>query len=224
MKINFSYVLVLSFTWMLTASTCDKDCNDSVGTYKFVIPVSISPTTDTIRIGDTLTIVSVFENEVLDRTSMKTYLLDSFLFFPVTNLFKIDSLETSIAPLDLFDYFIDENKFDYSIASFSDGSKSLTGSNYAYDGNTYSLVFKLIPRQIGTFFLQHGCSIDLIDQNFPGYCERNGMKAVTLLNENDGNNLYLLEDSPDPHFSEWILAKPKQRFYDLGGYAFVVVE
>ena len=90
----------------------------------------------------------------------------------------------------------------------------------------YSLEYKMVLLSEGVFFLRHSSDLSSIDglQDFPGRCKLEGSYGICEVNEHEDNNFYLLEDSPDSHFSEWVLEKPEKRFYDLGGYVFVVVE
>ena len=224
MKINFSYVLVLSFTWILTASTCDKDCNDSGGIYEFVLPVIITPALDTFHVGDTIYVCSEFLNLVYERVSGKEYLLDSFRFYPLSRLIKID-VEESFDVLDSFEILLPEG-LDYERFDASSGNEFLIGE-YEYNSDSkYSLDFSFVPKSKGTFLFRQLSQLSSFEpeQEFPGYCDLGGSKGICIVNEHEDNNIHLLENSPDPHFNEWVLEKPEKRFYDLGGYAFVVVE
>ena len=88
----------------------------------------------------------------------------------------------------------------------------------------YRLTVKLIPKRTGLFYIQQGSDINIVEQEFPGYCSLNDMRTVMELNEDQDNHIYLLSSSPDSHFNEVVLANPQASFYDKGGYAFVVIE
>ncbi|HQW11390.1 MAG TPA: hypothetical protein PK076_08850 [Saprospiraceae bacterium] len=50
--------------------SCHKECNE-FGDYDFELPATLSPAKDTFRIGDTITITSVFSVLVYDRTTKR---------------------------------------------------------------------------------------------------------------------------------------------------------
>lgn len=224
MKLNVKYLLLLGLAWVFTAGTCDKDCNNSVRNYEFVLPVTLTPAIDTFRIGDTIKIVAEFSNSVYDRANDRFFLLDSFRFYPTTRIIRIDTT-TGTDSFDDFEIII-PMKFDYERFDGSRGSQTLFGQyTYTQEGE-YILNYKIIPLKKGVYLFRHASSVSSYEseQDFPGRCELNGSYGISVLNDNIDNNIELLEDSPDPHFSEWILEKPEKRFYKHGSYAFVVVE
>ncbi len=222
MKLN--YILLLSLPWIFWAGSCDRDCQVSSGRYEFVLPVELTPALDTFHIGDTIKVVSQFSNNVYERVNGKEYLLDSFRFYPVTSIIKIDTAKGT----DSFDDFeiIIPVEFDYERFNASTGSQALIGQ-YLYTKDTgYSLNYKIISLTKGVYLLRQASSISSFEplQDFPGRCNLGGSSGVCTVNNNIDNNIHLLEDSPDPHFSEWVLEKPERRFYDLGSYVFVVTD
>ncbi len=209
---------------ILFLSTCvPKKCQFPAA-YEFEIPVSLSPAKDTFRIGDTISIVSNFLDQVYERKTDKWYTLEDFRFYPEMIIREISNEVTDEAGILKFNILVD-TLYDFSQFNYSDGAVGYIG-DYTYDGENYSLEYKIIPKEIGLFVFSHFLAIYGLgeDQEFDGKCARKLVDAIVNINEDSDNNIELLEDSPDPHFNEWILAKPKQRFYDFGGYAFVVVE
>ena len=61
-------------------------------------------------------------------------------------------------------------------------------------------------------------------QEFEGKCQRIEIGSAVKLNEGTDNNIDMLNDSPDPHYNDWMLQKPEQRFHRFGGYCFYVKE
>jgi len=62
------------------------------------------------------------------------------------------------------------------------------------------------------------------NQEFEGKCSNLTNDVAMNLNDGADNNINMLSSSPDPHYNDWILQKPEQRFYKFGGYCFYVKE
>ena len=109
--------------------------------------------------------------------------------------------------------------------TFNDGFSTLIGQ-YSYEEGRYALEYKIIPQQEGLFMFSHGSALfpQGEDQKFPGKCKHTGSSARVTLNGGADNNIEFLRNSPDPHYSEWIMARPEERFHKAGGYCFYVVE
>lgn len=224
MRLKINYLLLIILAWIFLAGTCDKDCKDSLGRYEFVLPVTVTPAIDTFHIGDTIYVSSEFSNSVYERVSDKEYLLDSFRFYPLTRIIKIDTTK-GVDALNYFEFIIPE-EYEYDRLNAVDNTQYYVGEYSFSLEEGYSLEYKMVLLSEGVFFLRHSSDLSSIDglQDFPGRCKLEGSYGICEVNEHEDNNFYLLEDSPDPHFSEWVLEKPEKRFYDLGGYVFVVVE
>lgn len=215
------YTLIL---FLFAAGTCDKNCNGAPSRYEFVIPVSLTPTLDTFRVGDTIKISSVFSKDVYERNTDKIYSLVDFDFRPITRIVRIDT-SVSYDALDDFEIIV-ANEYNYYRFDASDGTQIFEGE-YSYDDSIgYHLKYDIVMLSQGTYWVSHQPAIEfnrMVD--FPGKCDLSGVAGVGELNENsDDNNIHLFETSPDPHFSEWRLQKPQERFYDGASYAFVVIE
>lgn len=216
---------IIAFIGIPLFLSCHKECNDLVN-YDFVLPATLSPTKDTFKIGDTIDISSEFSDMVFDRATNKTYKLENWKFYPETTIVRIDDTTVVTDNLSEFSYFIDPI-YNYKLFSYSDGGKSLVGQ-YNYQNNAYKLEYKLIPNQRGLYFLRH--TTDLYNlgkkQDFEGRCPkgRAGLDGYVNLNGGADNNINMLSSSPDPHYNDWILQKPEERFHKFGGYCFYVQE
>ena len=76
----------------LIFSCTSKECQ--ITSHKFTIPLKLTPEKDTFFVGDTISIISEFLNNVYDKTTDQNYLLDQFKFFPEA---RIRELSDSIA-------------------------------------------------------------------------------------------------------------------------------
>lgn len=106
----------------------------------------------------------------------------------------------------------------------SGGIQGLIG-NYNYAGGEYTLEYKLVLKKAGLYYLEQAVAPELSpDQTFENKCSNTGIGAEVNMNNGNENNIDLLSESPDPHFNEWILANPADRFYKFGGFCFKVAE
>jgi hypothetical protein len=208
---------------LLVGACIRKECRDIAGGYIFEVPVTLKPTDDTIRIGDTLSISSRFTNNVFEQNTQDSFLLDDFKFFPSVAIYKIDENPANEDGLANFEHLIsDEFNFDYQ--RFSQGASGLLGE-YTYNGEQYWLEFLLVADSVGLYYLEYGISPDLISQDFMNKCRNVSITTGSVsLNRGEDGNISLLERSPDTHYSQWILQNPSERFYKFGGYCFYVVE
>ena len=217
--------LIVAFIICLLLSSCVKEaCRISL--YEFVLPVIISPVRDTFHIGDTITVISEFDEMVWDKTTQSEYLLQDFLFYPATSMIKID---TNPGSRDAFGDFevITEDSFNYEATNFSDGSIFI-GGQYTYDkeqGN-YLLQYKIVPKRVGLYLLSQAAWLGTQGehQSFPGKCKNIPSDVWMNVNSGSDNNIEFLQNSPDPHYNTWVLEKPEERFHRGGGYCFYVVE
>ena len=216
------YLIFFIITICFSSCIQNEECNIVDG-YQFVIPATLSPSVDSFKIGDTISISSIFPDLVYERKTDQDYLLNDFKFFPATAINKIDET-ISIDALKTFELIIDDS-IDYGLTTFSDGLKLLTGE-YLYTNNTYSLEFKIIPTQPGLYFLEQAVRMRLSpNQSFDNKCSNVQLGGGEVnLNGADDNNIDFLSRSPDEHYHYWVLLKPEERFYQFGGYVFYVVK
>ncbi|HNL07920.1 MAG TPA: hypothetical protein PKH93_10130 [Chitinophagales bacterium] len=214
-------ILLFCIIGLFLLLACNKDCRES-GNYNFQLSATLSPAQDTFRMGDTITIISTFSDEVYEKYNNEYYHLVDFKFYPSTFIQKID-INPSIDGLDDFDIIIPDSSLYYT--HFNNGDSWLYGE-YTYNNAQYSLSFQLVPRERGLYYLEQAASPDLDNnQTFDGVCKRNPFfRAAVNLNNGDDNNIDLLQQSPDTHYNTWIPQKPQDRFYRFGGYVFYVTE
>lgn len=215
-----SFVLVVI---VLSAGSClRKECRDIPGGYEFEIPVTLAPAKDTFRIGDTISIMSTFDDMVFERKTQQEYLLEDWNFSPITYIHKIDTSPYQNGML-FYDVIVSDT-MDYEQFMFSDGWSSLIGT-YFYNNNVYTLSYKVVPRNPGLYCIYQASAQSVNDnQDFPGKCSGISSRTAVVLNDNTDNNIEFLSESPDTFISEWIPSRPMDRFYNGGGYCFYVLE
>ena len=119
-----------------------EECQVPNGGYLFEIPVTLSPAKDTFRVGDTLSIVSEFSDDVFELNTARTYKLQDFIFDPGTGINKIDEKNSVSNISDNFDFWAPEGA-DYNLSYLgSEGGQYAVGQ-YVYENGHYRLEFKL---------------------------------------------------------------------------------
>ena len=83
------YLIFFIITICFSSCIQNEECNIVDG-YQFVIPATLSPSVDSFKIGDTISISSIFPDLVYERKTDQNYLLNDFKFFPATAISKID--------------------------------------------------------------------------------------------------------------------------------------
>ena len=221
-KMRFANFLVLYLS--LLSFACNKECQNIPGGYTFELPVAISPIKDTVKIGDTLQVESVFSELVFERKTGKAYELRNWDFYPITTMVQIDTIPGDRGALAAFDVIVDST-YDYQPFESSSGFFAYTGS-YKYTGGQYELKFQVVPLESGLYcFAQGSWLFDFgADQFFEGKCGGIGAEAIVLQANQEQTNIEFLSESPDPHYNDWVLLRPQERFHDNGGYCFYVVE
>jgi hypothetical protein len=199
-----------------------KECRVNGGEYDFELSASLSPAQSTYRVGDTISIESVFPSELFDIVTEQLFTLENFRFYPE---FFIDEISTSPIRENGLDYFtvIVDSNYEFSEFRYSSGLVSYIGE-YTYRDENYLLNFKIVPKERGFYRLVFGSGLESFGehQEFPGKCNNVTSNANVKLNEGTDNNIGLLANSPDDKFNTWILEKPFDRFHRFGSFAFVV--
>ncbi len=205
-------------------NSCDnKRCciTDECYGYQFKLPMNIHPLKDTFNIGDTITVTSIFSDEVEDLRDGRKYELIDFDFYPITTIAKIDQDPRGSAfNSDSFEYWVEadtfitirENTFEAGIAYI-----------YKYANNQYLFALKFIINEAGIYGLLNGTAIPSAyshqSPDFPGKCGRRPLDAHFYMNDRTDNNYELLNLSPDSDIRN-------ESIEDLdggGAYFFVVV-
>lgn len=203
---------------------CGEKCIDNASTeYLFELPISLTPAQDTFQVGDTITIESVFSDQVLEKNLQQRFSLIDWKFYPRTNISKIDHNPAEDG-LPFFEVLLAEAP-NYHLRQYSGGTSGLSGQ-YEYREGKYFLRFKLIPQMPGLFCMENGSALYPQNewQDFPGRCKNSSSNAFVNMNNGADNNIHYLSLSPDPHYNAWILSSPDDTFHKFGGYCFVVVE
>ena len=219
-----TYFFLICGVFVFLAAGCGEKCIDNASTgYLFELPVSLTPAQDTFRVGDTITIESVFSDQVLERNLQQRFPLIDWKFYPGTFIYKIDHNPAKDG-LPFFEVLLAEAP-NYHLRQYSGGTSGLSGQ-YEYREGKYFLKFKLIPHTAGIYFMEQGSALYPLNewQDFPGRCKNSSSEAFVNMNNGADNNIDYLALSPDPHYNDWILIKPEDRFHKFGGYCFVVVE
>ncbi|MEO1413172.1 MAG: hypothetical protein AAFW73_25000 [Bacteroidota bacterium] len=213
-------ILLIFFVPLLFLSCIKKECQLPGGGYEFQVPISISPAKDTFAIGDTINVISIFSDEVFERKGCRKYHLPDFPFYPILEMDKIDSLPSVGRIEDFFDVIISSP--DYRLRNFSNGEQYLIGQ-YSYEDNMYTLKYQLIAKAAGLYILRQGSDdVENPGQEFEGQCKNLRIDLFSFVNGGGDNNVDMLLDSPDPHFNDWTLIDPEERFHKMGGYCFYV--
>jgi len=217
------FMFLLAVFSLLCCGCLKKECRDIPGGYQFVIPVELSPALDTFKIGDTISIRSSFSNQVYEVNTARTYKLDNFKFDPNVAAVKLDTVNADEGAIRLF--IVAESNVELEFREYSTGASVYIGE-YSYKNETYNLELQIVPEREGLFVLFINSLILDDRQPFPGKCAGlDGYRPVMRINDNmTDNNIDLLSESPDPHYNDWMLQRPQERFYDAGGYCFYVVE
>ena len=216
-KLFFLFTL---FVFVLSCHDSQK-CPD-----KFYLPAQLFPVKQEYRVGDTITINSAFHREVLafntEGKEVGYFDMAGVEWMPGTGVYRIniDSAESKSILSESIG-FVESSQYDYSL-TLTSGGTILTGE-YNFSNDSFNLEYKLVLLQPGVFFHEFGSSTGIGDsQSFEGKC--GDFQVFMNINEGMDNNISLLSESPNSHFNNWILLSPKTRFYDMGGFAFKVVQ
>lgn len=218
-------ILLLFFILSTFIFSCrdSQKCPD-----KFYLPAQLFPVKQKYHVGDTVTILSTFHSEVLgfntENQELGYFDMSGIEWLPGTGVYRIDIdsgegnsiLTESIG-------FVENTQYNYSLSSTSGGTILI--GEYNFRNDSFYLEYKLVFLQAGIFLHEFGSSAGISGgQNFEGKCPGSTFQVFIIINEGLDNNISLLSESPNSHFNNWTLLSPKTRFYDMGGFAFKVVE
>lgn len=221
---NRSFYLIL---FVISISSCCNSCNKDKNKYEqvvfeFAIPISISSGSDTINMGDSLTVTANFSDSLFDVLSQKKYYLPNFNFKTVAVIQKLTNPE-----LDINQQASAVWKFLYfnTIGSFSNFSATFADVNYLYQNNQYKLNVKVAPNEKGVFIIRFYHSTGTsgrtelpqeLAPNEPGIKRFPVMKVVryTFNNGNTHFNIYKNNCKPrDPNeATNWVESKTTYTF------------
>ncbi len=222
--IRFILYIIVAVLLFFSCNSCDntKCCiTDECYGYQFKLPMNIHPLKDTFRIGDTITVTSIFSDQVEDLRDGRKYELIDFDFYPITTLSKIDTFPTGeVLNQSFCQYWIEADTF--ALIGESAGQPSL-GYIYQYKNGQYSFRLKFIINEPGIYSLRSGTAMSSAyshqSPDFPGKCGRRSLDAAFYMNDRTDNNYELRKLSEDPFFRD----RPDEDFDRFGAYFFVVV-
>ena len=218
---NIFYLFIL-----FIFGSCAINCDVPGSGYMFEIPATLSPKQRVYSVGDTISLRSVFSDNVYDRATEQDYLLENFLFYPGVNFERLDTLGIDTIELVTeahFDFLI-EKRFDLNIFNSTFDGVVLLGQ-YNYANNEYILEYGFVPKKPGIYLMYFNSFIGQNgeDQDFPGKCRLTDISNTrTVLNDGADNNADLLLEAVEPGWHLLYNNKLDRNFHDLGGYCFKV--
>ena len=214
------YTYLLLFAVLLYG--CKKECTKK---YTFLFPTTITPSSSTVHVGDTLWFESNVPEYILDVTSGGHFRFDSasvssdFQKFRATvDIYRID---TALLVSSLGDFRYILSKGDVSIYNSQAINTSSLSMKYAPLTKGYSSIkFAFIPQKKGSYIIdlsQYGLQDDYLHHyvepvNFDDKCEEY-IDAVKYWINNKGVHYELLKDSPNLSLKERSQLSIEQRSY-----------
>lgn len=173
--------------------------------YYFTLPVSFLPEDKVIYIGDTITITSQFLDQLWNDNHTEFFTFDSVDFKIRCHFIKVDTIIDSQGRFDFLDDF---DILADTLYNFRKGNTT-TAFDYYYDGISYYLEFKFIPKKKGVYIFEFTSRRNLssfdwddayiIDED--GDCETNRWKPRFVTNDGQAYQ-ELLEYSPNDYYKE----------------------
>jgi hypothetical protein len=217
--LTFPLILLVSLLATAICCTgCDPACEGISQQLEF--PVGVFPRSDTLHLGDTLTILSSFSNEVYDRKQGITHTIEGARFFPIIFLNNIDSANVTGGML-IDSNLIVENNYEYTISTSHDGETAMW-TEYFYDGINYLLKINVVLKRRGLCFFRIGAYYGedgLPCPHFTGSC---GCPTWYFkLEDEANNNIEFIQKAPDPYLKKF---KSPEYYNRVGGYCFYVTD
>jgi hypothetical protein len=148
---KFTICLFLLFT-LFDSSQCSKNTiRDEKVDFDFLIPYTVSPLKDTIRLGEELTIATVFSDTVYDIKSGKWYHLPDFDWKPLLFFSKL------VAPdKPLGNQSSAGNQFEYIniLGGFTNVDNIGANMKYVYKNGQYKLIVKIKTKGAGVYCIE----------------------------------------------------------------------
>ncbi len=217
----------LFYLFLVTLTSCGSSCNKDKDKweeveFEFAIPVSITPGSDTINVGQELSLTADFSDSLFDVRSQKKYYLPNFNLKTVAVIKKLSNNNIQFPEQS---GSVSNFTFINTIGSFNNLSTSFADVNYTYQGNRYTISVKLKPLEAGVYGLRFYHSTGTRGQtelpqelapNEPGV-KRFPIMKVIRYTFNDGNthfNVYKQHSKPaDPNeATNWVESKATYTF------------
>lgn len=215
MKHWFLLLSVIAAVGMLTSCGGGKCEQRGFTELEFDLPVKITPSRDTFRIGDTIWIENSFDDMLVNQNSNKSYRVQNFDFG--TNLTITDLNSPPIA----ISY---KNPIIITVEGTTTGTNIGTVDyqtiyvDYDYTQNRYRYKAAFILDRSGFYliaFSSHSSGrrdIDITD------CPDERITNTYNTNDRVDNNYMMIKNAVDPHYKNL----PEEMFNDAGGYCFYV--
>ena len=209
------YIIIISlFIFCFQdCDSCKTTGSNCETTFHFEIPLFITPSNDTIKVGDTLTLISLIPGEMNDLNTGK---LINVLDFTFNLRSTINRMDIEGGPDAEYDFEIINKVGEQIILPAGPYYTSLY--SYFNSNQEKKLEIELIAKKPGLYQIVFSyLTEDLIDVSLTdSECIEN-LEITNNMNNGSDNNIHLLEGSPNP------LDTPEGIKRD-GGYAFVVIE
>ncbi|MBK8243914.1 MAG: hypothetical protein IPK88_10850 [Saprospiraceae bacterium] len=220
MKKSELYVMVFNILAIVSFAGCfdPEDCPD-----RFHVPAEILPYHRDYHIGDTITLISKFDRHVHEIKTDRKYDMVNIDWFPNAFIQYLDTIGYNNSKISKYFNLILDKNCDEFLVSFND--HSVIDCKYLYFNDTFSLIYKFIPKRTGNYFLSQKCAIgpNFNEQNFTGKCKHDGYDVIVDMNSGKDGNIDILKSSQDSLYNTWVLGDPKRNFYDRGGFCFRVI-
>ncbi len=220
MKKSELYVMVLNILAIVSFAGCfdPDDCPD-----RFHVPAEIIPYQRDYHIDDTITLFSRFDRYVHEFQTDRKYDMVNIDWFPNAFIQYLDTIGYNNTKISrYFNLIFDTNCNEFHV-SFND--HSVVDCKYLFSNDTFSLIYKFIPKRTGNYFLSQKCAIgpNFNEQNFTGKCKHDGYDVIVDMNSGKDGNIDILKSSQDSLYNTWVLSDPKRNFFDRGGFCFRVI-
>ena len=202
--------------------------------YYFTLPVSISPAQEVYHIGDTIRIVSEFDDQVMGSNTagkeLGTFDMQGIKWQPILSFDKLDTIipnrDDHKSKFDgLADVLI--NSSTLNLRYYDSIGEQLLDGEYEEKNHMFQLSFDLIPKEKGVYYISIESQINFMLnylQDFPGRCDKTLYRINFKTNGGTDNHYHLMLESPDPYWNRTgvgnnIYSRP---FDQVGGYCFRV--
>ncbi|HRX27893.1 MAG TPA: hypothetical protein P5235_00800 [Saprospiraceae bacterium] len=201
--------------------------------HTFTLPVSIIPAQEVYSLGDTINIISEFNDQVsaltIEKKEAGTFDMHGIKWKPAISYYKLDTL---IPNRD--DHISDFSNFaevelllgDLQIHRFSSRFEQVYGE-YQEQDHIFKFSLNIIPKRKGLYFIEFSSDNGVVNifQDFPGACDRELFYVNFDTNEGAENNYHLIFESPDTYWNNIEgsgINRYGFKFKEQGGYCFRV--
>ncbi|MEP7195160.1 MAG: hypothetical protein ABI851_01485 [Saprospiraceae bacterium] len=213
MKISICLILPLIFL----------RCNPDNCPREFEIPVNLSPSNSTFRIGDTIKLFSKFSKFLHEIKLNENYNFEKTIIDLGIQCFKIDTLNNSRqSVIGRNIKFLISDSIDLSLDDAGVSGGKLLHGRFNFIVDSFFTMANLIPVIPGIYCIWFGSAN--YDQKFPGQCSWNDVYDIhSKMNGGGKNNVDFLKEATDSFYINWMLADSITRFHNFGGYCIKVV-